>query len=401
MEEKQPVVATDAVERVVAQMRRSFRLGSARGISIRVHPSFALVLLWFAYQWGVTNGAGLPGMVFGTLILLAVFGCVLLHELGHAVAAMHYGLKVRDITLLPIGGVARVEHMAIKPRAETIIALAGPAVNVIVALAITPIVLLVVAARHIDHPLMILLYADEISVAGFVLYIWIANVLLALFNLLPAFPMDGGRVLRAALTSVTDRFTATRIAVIAGQIFAVALMLAGILSGDLLLPLVGVFIIVAGLMEARFVRVESSLRKLLVGQFALWESGGIRPDVPLAIAVRDGPKDLVVTQAGAVIGMLWRQDVLRHLHGSHREVIVRDIMDRRFATVEVSDSVLDVHKLLVSSNRHAVAVVQDGQYRGIFTSDRLDHVHSYVSTPGSRWQRSARAMVRKLRLSYR
>ncbi|HUG17092.1 MAG TPA: site-2 protease family protein [Thermomicrobiales bacterium] len=380
-------------------MRRTFKLGSARGVSIRVHPTFGLLLIWVAYQWGVSSGAGLPGMVFGVLVLLAVFGCVLLHELGHAAVAMHYGLKVRDITLLPIGGVARVEHMVLKPRAEILIALAGPLVNLIITLVVTPAVLLVAAARHSDHPLMILLYADEISVAGFLLYIWIANVLLALFNLLPAFPMDGGRVLRAVITRFTDRFTATRIAVHIGQVFAVALMIAGIVAGDVLLPLVGIFVIAAGFMEARFVRMESRLRKLLVGQFALWESGGIEPDVPLAFAVRDGPKDLVVTQAGTVIGMLWRQDVLRHLHGSHREIIVRDVMDRRFATVEVTDSVLDVRTLLLNSNRSAVAVVQDGQYRGIFTSDRLDHVYAHVSAHGSRWRRRARAFVQRLRYS--
>jgi len=179
----------------------------------------------------------------------------------------------------------------------------------------------------------------------------------------------------------------------------VALMVAGILAGDVLLPLVGVFIIAAGFMEARFVQVESRLRGLLVGQFALWESGGIQPDVPLAYAVKDGPKDLVVTQAGAVIGMLWRQDVLRHLHGSHREIIVRDVMDRRFATVEVTDSVLDVHQLLANSQRPAVAVVQNGQYRGIFTNDRLDHVYAHISAQNSRWQRRAKALAHRLRFS--
>lgn len=391
--------STDRASGAVNRVKRSFRLGTARGVSIRVHPTFALVLIWVAYQWGMRSGSGLPGMVFGILVLLTVFGCVLLHELGHAAAAMHYGLKVRDITLLPIGGVARVEHMSLKPRSETVIALAGPAVNIVIALAITPIVLLVVAARHIDHPLMILLYADEISVAGFLLYIWIANVLLAVFNLLPAFPMDGGRVLRATISLFTDRFTATRIAVLVGQGFAAALVTIGILAGDIMLPLVGMFIIVAGFMEARFVRVESALRNLLVGQFALWESGGIQPDVPLAYAVKDGPKDLVVTQSGSVIGMLWRQDVLRHLHGTHREIVVRDVMDRRFATVEVTDSVFDVHRLLLNSNRSAVAVVQEGQYRGIFTSDRLDHVYAHISARSSRWQRRVRNLVQRLRFA--
>jgi Zn-dependent protease len=377
---------------------RSIKIGAARGIAINVHPTFALVLVWVAYQWGINAGAGLPGVVFGTLVLLAVFGCVLLHELAHAFIALRYGLTVRDITLLPIGGVARVEHALLSPRAETAIALAGPLMNLAIAATLAPVVLLVAAARHINHPITILLYADEISVAGFILYIWIANLLLAAFNLIPAFPMDGGRVLRAGLTTFRERFVATRVAVAIGQGFAGVLVVLGLFLGDFLLPLIGVFIIVAGLMEARYVRVESYLRKLQVGQFALWEAGGIKPDAPLAHAVKDGPKDLVVTQNGAVLGMLWRRDVLRHLHTAHREVIVRDIMDRRVNPAEVTDSVYDVHQLMLASGRSAVAVVQDGQYRGIFTLDRLQHVFAHVSTAQPRWRRGLRALSLRLRL---
>jgi Zn-dependent protease len=382
-------------------LSRSFQIAAARGISIRVHPTFALVFVWVAYQWGISAGAGLTGAVFGSLVLLAVFGCVLLHEIAHAAVALRNGLSVRDITLLPFGGVARVEQARLSPRVETAVAVAGPVMNLIIAAALSPLVLLVAAARHLDHPVMILLYADEISVAGFILYIWIANILLALFNLIPAFPMDGGRILRAGLTLFRDRFTATRISVAIGQLFAAVLICAGFVLGDFILPLVGVFIVVAGLMESRYVRLESHLRKLHVGQFALWESGGIRPDVPLAHAIKDGPKDLVVTQNGSVIGMLWRRDVLRHLHGSHPELIVRDIMDRRVSLAEVTDSVFDVHQLLTLSGHSAVPVVQDGQYRGIFTNDRLIHVYEHINSGRTRWRRGIRMLAARLGLSAR
>jgi stage IV sporulation protein FB len=340
-------------------MGRSFHVGSIRGIAVNVHPSFALVLLWVVYQWGISAGLGLGGVLFGTLALGAVFVCVLLHELAHALVALRYGLTVRDITLLPIGGVARVEHVTLMPRAEATIALAGPAMNLLIAVALTPAVLLVAAARHLDHPVAILLYADETSPAGFILYLWITNLLLALFNLLPAFPMDGGRVLRAALASVHDRVTATRAAVLVGQLFAVLLTIFGIWIGDYLLPLVSVFIVVAAQTESRHVQLESSLRALPVGQFALWESGGIRPDVPLNHAIGSGLKDMVVTQGGRVVGMLWRHDILRHLSDSRREIYVQDVMDRRFVAVEATDSVYDVHLWLRDANRHAVAVVDD------------------------------------------
>ncbi len=368
---------------------------------MKVHPTFAIVVLWVMYQWGVTAQAGIVGVVFGTLVLLSVFACVLLHELAHALVAIQHGLRVRDITLLPIGGVARVEHSLLSPKSEAIIALAGPAMNIAIALALTPLVAIVVAIRHLDHPISILLYASELSLAGFILYLWITNLLLAAFNLIPAFPMDGGRVLRAALSRFRGKDEATRVAVLIGYVFAVLLTVGGLLIGDYLMPLVSIFIVVAARMEANFVRMESALRRLPVGQFALWEAGGIRPDAPLAHAVNGGPRDVAVTRDGVVVGMLWRHDLLRHLNGAHRDLFVRDIMDRRFNAVEVSDSIYDVHLWLATSSRPAVPVVENGIYRGIFTGERLAHVYEHLDRRNLRWQRNLIGVLHRLRLAWR
>ena len=380
-------------------MGRSYRIGSARGVAILVHPSFAILLLWVTYQWGITAGAGVRGVIFGTLVLLSVFGCVILHELAHAVTAMHHGLRVRDITLLPIGGVARVEHTPLPPRAEMAIALAGPVMNILIAAALTPLVILIAAARQFDHPLSVVLYADDISPAGFLLYLWIANLLLAIFNLIPAFPMDGGRVLRAGIALFRGRLAATRIAVGIGYIFAVLLTIVGLWAGDFLMPLVSVFILVAAHTETRHVEMESALRALPVGQFALWEAGGVRPDEPLAQAMRGGPRDVSVTQDGVVVGMLWRNELLKHLNGAHRELLVRDVMDRRFNAVEATDSVFDVHLWLTSTSRPAVPVVEQGQYRGIFTLERLAHVHAHLGGRAGRRRRD-RMQLLMSRLSF-
>lgn len=380
---------------------RSIEIGSLKGIDVKVHPTFAIVVLWVMYQWGVTAGQGVVGVIFGTIVLLSVFGCILLHELAHAVVATQHGLRVRDITLLPIGGVARVEHGLLAPRSEAMIALAGPAMNVAIALAMTPLVIIVVAMRHLDHPVSILLYASEISLAGFILYLWIANLLLAVFNLIPAFPMDGGRVLRAMLSRVRGKAEATRIAVLVGYVFAVLLTVAGLLMGDYLMPLVSIFIVVAAQMEASHVRMESALRRLPVGQFALWESGGIRPDAPLAHAVNGGPRDIAVTRDGVVVGMLWRHDLMRHLNGAHRDLYVRDIMDRRFNAVEVSDSVYDVHLWLATGDRPAVPVVEHGIYRGIFTGERLAHVYDHIDRRQFRLGRNLAGVISRRRLAAR
>lgn len=382
-------------------MGRSIRIGTVKSIDVMVHPSFAIVVLWVMYQWGVTAGEGIAGVIFGTLVLTAVFACVLLHELAHALVAIRHGQRVRDITLLPIGGVARVEHSLLSPKSETLIALAGPAMNLVISLALTPLVLLIVAIRHLNHPVSVLLYASEISVAGLVLYLWIANILLALFNLIPAFPMDGGRVLRAALSRLRGKSDATRAAVFIGYLFAIVMVACGLLIGDYLLPLVSVFIIVSAQMESNFVRMESALRRLPVGQFALWESGGIRPDAPLAHAVNGGPRDIAVTRDGAVVGMLWRHDLLRHLNGAHRDLFVRDIMDRRFNAVDVSDSIYDVHLWLATSSRPAVPVVENGVYRGIFTGERLAHVYEHIDQRSFRWQRNLLGMLQRVRVAWR
>lgn len=382
-------------------MRRSLRLGTIKGIDVLVHPTFAIVFLWVAYQWGVTAQAGFAGVLFGVLVLLAVFGCVLLHELAHALVAVEQGHRVRDVTLLPIGGVARIEQSLMTPRSEALIAIAGPAMNVAIAIALTPLVAIVVSIRHIDHPISILLYASEVSLAGFVLYLWIANLMLAAFNLIPAFPMDGGRLLRAALSRFRGKAEATRTAVTIGYVFAVLLAVGGLIIGDYLMPLVSIFIVIAAQMESNFVRIESALRRLPVGQFALWEAGGIRPDAPLAHAVNGGPRDVAVTRDGVVIGMLWRHELLRHLNGAHRDLYVRDIMDRRFNAVDVSDSIYDVHLWLAASDRPAVPVIEHGQYRGIFTNERLAHVYEHLDQRSFRWQRNVLGAIQRLRVAWR
>jgi len=381
---------------------RSVKIGSIYGVDVKLHPSFALILLWVLYQWGYAASAGWRGVVFGTLVLLAVFACVVIHELAHALVAMRHGLAVRDITLLPIGGVARIEHVALSPRSEILIALAGPLANVAIALLLTPVVLFVAVAHNIHQALGILVYADQLSIVGFLLYLWIANIMLALFNLLPAFPMDGGRVLRAWLSGSRGRLKATQVAVAVGQLFALLFAVLGLLAGDYVLILLSLFILVAAQIEARHVQIEARMRFLPVGQFALWDSGGISPSAPLAFATRGGPRDLVVTQNGRVVGMLWRRDTLHHLSSGHHELYVKDLMDRDFHPVDPRDSVLDVHNWLLDSSTSAVPIVVDGHYRGIFTGDRLAHLYEALDDREWRWQRQLLAMcVERLRLVWR
>jgi Zn-dependent protease len=358
---------------------RSFNVGRIRGIDIKVHPTFALVFAWVLFQWGGVGG--LEAILFGFVLMGLVFGCVVLHELGHAVMAQHFGVRVFDITLLPIGGVARVEMVPARPAAEVQIALAGPAVNVAIAVALLPPLLLLGVVRGFDVFADYLEAPTILAPGGLLLYLVLTNVLLVVFNLLPAFPMDGGRLLRAGLAHYLGRERATRIAVAVGQALALALAVLGLWAGDYGLPLIALFIVVAAWAEGRAVRVESAMRRLRVGQFALWDHGGISPWQPLTVALTGGPRDLVVTEGGRVVGMLWRHHLLTGLNGGAGDRRVADVMDSDVPTADVNDTLYDVQQRMSKANRWAVPVTESGLYRGIFTADRFLHVYRQLAAP--------------------
>jgi len=228
-----------------------------------------------------------------------------------------------------------------------------------------------------------------------------ANLLIVVFNLLPAFPMDGGRVFRAGLTALVGREAGTRVAVLVGQAFAVALLVFSLfVAQSVILGLLAVFIFVVAYAEGRAVRIESTLRRLRVGQFALWDMGGIAPELPIAYALRGGPRDMAVTKDGQVIGMLWRNRLLAELGTRAPGRTVGEVMERDTLTVEIDCPVYDVHQLMIDHNRWAIPVTESGAYRGIFTADRLLHIYHQLTPDPLRWARDlwARASWERLRV---
>ena len=195
-------------------MSWSWRIGRIAGIDVYIHFTFVFLLAWVALAHYMAHN-DLAEAMRGLIFIVALFGIVVLHELGHALAARRYGIRTRDITLLPIGGVARLERMPEDPKQELVVALAGPAVNVVMAAAIYVGLML----RQELVPL-----GEAVRVGGgFVSQLFWVNVSLALFNLLPAFPMDGGRVLRALLGMRLDYVRATQVAARIGQGMALCL----------------------------------------------------------------------------------------------------------------------------------------------------------------------------------
>ncbi|MDQ3539605.1 MAG: site-2 protease family protein [Chloroflexota bacterium] len=362
-------------------MFRTIRAGQIRGIQVNIHPTFGLVFVWAGLEWGIGSDRGAWPLLLGLLLVLLVFTSVLVHELGHCAMAQQFGVRVLDITLWPFGGVARIEQMPAQPKSELLIALAGPAMNFAIAVALMPPVALVWVVfgreRIFTGPDIL----SSITPGSLVAYIAITNIFIMLFNLLPAFPVDGGRMLRAALTPGLGRDRATSVAVAIGMGMAALIIVVGIWRRQPILPVLGLFVFFAARAEARMERVQSAMRRLKVGQFALWDMGGVSPAEPLTFALRGGPRDLVVTERGRVVGMLWRFQLLDGLHGGMAGRTVADLMDQSVYVADIDDSVFDVQQEMTRTNRWAVPVTENGQYRGIFTADRFVHLHRQLA-PG-------------------
>jgi Zn-dependent protease len=234
-------------------MGRSWKIGTAFGIGLYVHWTFLLApALALINNWD----RGLEAALLMVSVVLAVFGCVLLHELGHALMARRFGIATRDITLLPIGGVARLEGMGNSPGQEIAIAVAGPAVNVAIAAGLW----VGMALAGLGPSLEMIHYGTFAEV--FLMHLLATNIMLVVFNLIPAFPMDGGRVLRALLSFGVGRMQATEIAVKVGMVFAAVFLFGGLfLFGTPMLALVGLFVLFAGQQELAMLRYHDPARR--------------------------------------------------------------------------------------------------------------------------------------------
>ncbi len=374
---------------------RAWRVTTVRGVALRIHPTLLFLVPWILWHWGGRSTEPFRGALFGIFLSVAVFVSVAGHELAHALVAHRFGLGVRDITLLPIGGLTRIEQGPLPPRREAAVALAGPALNLLLAVGLFPIVASLLLVRDLTSLEGLVRLLSETSVTSLLALTMVSNLLLAVLNLIPAFPMDGGRVLRAWLSTVSDRSRATRISVAAGYTVALLSLVAGVWLRDPSVPIAGLFLGVAAFMEQRTLELERAMQRLPVGQFAVWDGGGVHPQEPLAHALQGGPRDVAVVDDGVVVGMLWRETVVRHAHVAHL-LQAADVMDRAFVAVSPETSVYEAHRRMLASGHPAVPVVDAGnRYRGIFSSDRLLHVYRYVQAPrrtATPWLLVARAL---------
>ena len=304
-------------------MGSSLRLGRFAGIDVFVHWTFALLL---AYVVGVVLAADRPlaDAVGVVLLVLATFGCVVLHEYGHALTARRFGVPTKDITLYPIGGVARLQRIPEAPPQELAVAIAGPLVNVVIAAVIA--VALVVSGAGIEPPTSLL---DPDS-AFWSMLLWI-NVVLVVFNLIPAFPMDGGRVLRALLATRLPYVRATKIAAGVGQALAIGFAIWGVMGGGILLLVIAFFVFIGAQQEAAATTMRTAIRGIPVSQAMLTQFTTLGPGSSLREAVEhlmagSEQEFAVLGVDGRVMGVLTRKRLAGALAETGPEGRVVDVM---------------------------------------------------------------------------
>ena len=347
-------------------MKWKLNLGRYAGIQVYMHTTFFLLLLWVAAShW--SQGAGFSGIVLGIFFILAIFLCVVLHEFGHALTARKFGIETRDIILLPIGGVARLERMPRDPIQEIYVALAGPAVNLVIAAILYTFLL----TTDTFAPL------SNLSVASgpFLERIMLVNIFLLLFNLIPAFPMDGGRVLRAVLALRGDYVQATQRAALVGQGIALLFGLFGLIFGAPMLVFIALFVWIGAAQEASMAKMSTAMGGIPVSRAMITDYKSLAHDDDLAAAVAltiaGSQNDFPVLKEDRVVGVLTQKNLLSSLQASGDKGPVSQVMQQSFATVDADEMLEGAFRKLSDCRCHTLPVTKGGRLIGLLTMENV------------------------------
>lgn len=348
-------------------MNWSVTLGRVGGTELKVHATFFLLLAWVVAAGSVAEG--LAAALVNAAFIVAIFACVVLHELGHAAMARRFGIRTPDITLLPIGGMARLERFPDDPRQEILIAIAGPAVNVAIWLALT---ILLNAQVSLD-----LMGSFEDPSQGFLARLATINLVLVVFNLLPAFPMDGGRVLRAVLEMSMGRARATAIAAGVGQATAFLFGFLGLSSGNPILVLIAVFIFFAAGAEGADASLRSKAARARARDTMITAFESVSPDQTLETAghavIRTTQAEFpVIDRDNGFVGILTRQAILAAPPDERATTRVGEAMEADIPKVRLDDPMEKVLDAMAAGSPSAVAVTdRTGNFLGYITRENI------------------------------
>jgi len=355
------------------------KLFTVRGIEIKMHVTFPLVLVWAAVQFGFlsTGGFSLSGAAFGIVVTLFLFICVVIHELAHSLVAMRMGFPVRDIVLLPLGGLAQMERMPERPAQEFLMAIAGPLSNVAIA------VLLIVAGLLLGIDVQLRADLTHLGWADALPYLIFTNIGLAVFNLVPAFPMDGGRVLRALLATVMPHARATAVAVKVGQGLAWILGLVGLWNGNFVWILIAIFVYSGAAQEGQMIQVKDVLQGLRVRHAFSRRALALSPADPVSraadLTLESFQADFPVCDGGRLVGLLTHTDVIRALQQHRAETPVREVMQAKFPTIGLDDGLFEVLRQMAEAGLDALPVMDGEQFLGLLTRRDVNEVYQLLS----------------------
>jgi Zn-dependent protease/predicted transcriptional regulator len=360
-------------------MNNAVKLFKIRGIDIKMHITFPLILVWGALSFGLFRNGGWEGAIYGILVISLVFIIVILHELGHSIAALNYNVPVKQIILLPIGGVAQLEEIPEEPVKELVIATAGPLVNLILAIILAVIAPLVGQSLSASSLLRFTTTLGVLSFSSIFTYVFTTNLFIGVFNLIPAYPMDGGRILRALLATRLSYVNATSVAVFIGQVLSWGFGLVGFLNGNFFLIILAFFIYTGAGQEGRMVQVKNVLGDLRVEQAYSRGVRSINLNEPLETALHftlnTFQSSFPICDEGKLTGMLPYQKLVESLEKKDLSTPIRDVMQINVKPVSPQDKLIDVQMRMSSQRIDALPVVENEQFLGMITSQDLNEAY--------------------------
>lgn len=353
-------------------MRGTFKILKVRDINVSVHWTFLFLVGWVVLV-NFRLGNNIPDLGWSLIFIVAIFACIALHELGHALMASRYGIKAKNVVLLPIGGIASIEKFPGNPKQELMISLAGPLVNIAIAALLLPLIQPYTPFWE---------YRPGASIThghDFFYNLHVANVGLVLFNLIPAFPLDGGRVLRALLGFRLNYVRATAIASYVGKLVAVSFIAIGILFSNFLLPLVGIFIIFSASMEEYYLRVRSLVKDMKLKEMLMYDYNSLQSNTTVkeaaSVLMNNHGKYFVVMDGASPVGSINRMEIIKAIAEKNYDEPVGKLVRKELTYLDSEQPVETVLEKLADNDERIYPVMDHNQFAGVIN---FNHIIEYL-----------------------
>ncbi len=347
-------------------MKWSLQIGRIAGIKVAVHWTFVLLIGYFVWHES-RKGSSVEEILWVIFFLLVIFTCVTLHELGHALTAKRFNIKTLDITLLPIGGLARLESMPEKPAQELAVAIAGPMVNIVIAIVLYPFISHQLNEEFIKE-------VSGITKHSFLFNLFIVNIFLSVFNMLPAFPMDGGRVFRALLSFKLQRHVATRLAATVGQMMAILFVVAGFFWNPFLI-FIGLFIFLGAQAESQMTTNKFILSGFKVKDVRMTNFEKIQHDdtlaIPVALLLDGQTKNFIVMNGDKAEGTLSRDELIKGLSENGKETVVSEVMNSNLVFLNADMPLDEAYQLMQQHASKLLPVIENESLTGAIDLENI------------------------------